>query len=82
MVENVAYSISAATPVVNQVTPVRILIRGNTAVVCYYFQGLIKNKADGKVKRYGGRRMATFIKEDGKWLVIAITGQNTDADND
>jgi len=77
---NIAYSRSAAAPVRNQVTPIRVLVKGNVAIVCYYFQGHIKSNADGKVKRYGGRRMATFIKEDGKWLMIAITGQNADDD--
>lgn len=80
MAGNIEYSLSAAAPVRNQVTPIRILVKGNVAIVCYYFQGHIKLHADGKVTRYGGRRMATFIKEDGKWLVIAITGQNADED--
>ena len=52
----------------NELEP-RIQIYGNTAVVTYYFD--MSFDMGGQTVKLGGRDMFVFVKEGGKWLVVA-----------
>ena len=47
----------------------KVQIYGNTAVVTYYYQ--ISFDMGGKTHNLGGRDMLVFVKESGRWWVVA-----------
>jgi len=60
-----------------EVTPVGIVVQGDTAVAHYYYSTLSENK-DGKRTTEHGRYTDVLIKEDGKWVYFTWSGGELD----
>lgn len=60
-----------------QVTPVGIVIQGDTAVAHYYYSQLSESE-DGERRTEHGRYTDVLVKEGGKWLYIAWNGGEMD----
>jgi len=54
------------------IDPVRIVVKGNAAVVHYYYAFSVKFKDGEEIKnaQYKGKWTEFFIKEKGKWMLL------------
>ncbi len=69
------------TVLVYEVTPVSIMVRGDVAVVHYYYSQVSKG-SDGKMKSAKGRWTDILAKQGDRWVLIADHGGDTDNGDD
>ena len=53
--------------------PVAIVVEGNTAVA-YYFVSHAGEDREGKRETTHSREVDTFVREDGRWMILAWMG--------
>jgi ketosteroid isomerase-like protein len=69
------------TVMVYEVTPVSIMVRGDFAVVHYYYSQVAKG-SDGKMKSAKGRWTDILVKQGDRWVLIADNGGDADNGDD
>jgi ketosteroid isomerase-like protein len=69
----VAFGFPKNEVLIYEITPLKILVFGESAVIHYYFYYRLKDY-EGKEKSYTARWTDILAKKDGKWLLIADHG--------
>jgi ketosteroid isomerase-like protein len=67
--------------VMYEITPLAILIHGDTAVVHYYYSSVSKDK-DGKMQNERGRWTDILVKQGDRWVLYADHGGASPEDDD
>ncbi|OVE78794.1 hypothetical protein BVY00_01950 [bacterium G20] len=67
------YQLTISKTLVQELSPVGIVVEGSMAVVHYYFSTATEN-LKGETKTIHGRYTDILIKDSGKWLFIAWRG--------
>ncbi len=69
----VSFGFPRSEILIYEITPLKILVFGESAVIHYYFYYRVKDY-EGKEKSYTARWTDILAKKDGKWLLIADHG--------